>query len=517
MERGFWCGKKIGYRNIYADVLGLKAFRVAKKLNVDGYKVHSTDLMNDALLKIISKDKKKIFLSVGGAKISELHNAMRFFNDKSNKPILMHGFQSYPTEIKDTNLHNLQKLKNYFGSECNYGFQDHISGNSKYNLYLSLVSLGYEIQYLEKHVTLDRKKKGVDYYSSLQPKEFKNFCKIINQSSEGIFLSGGGFSIAEDKYRKTTKKFWILKRNLKKNSKIYSKDLEFKRINNQSMEPLFLREIVGKKIKQNLLKNTIICNNHFHHKVCATIVARYNSNRLPGKAALKIEGRPLLDFLFLRAKKSKLVDKIIFCTTKDKSDDLLVDIAKKNKISVFRGQEKNVLGRILKATQQSNPDVIIRITGDDILIDVDYMDKAIKYHLENNLDYTDLKKLPSGTEVEVFNRKILNFINKNAIDSSGTEYLTYYIKDNQDCFRTGSAPILKKHQKKIRLTIDNKKDFRFVRPFLKNMVKKRKIDDFNIDDILAFYKSRTNKQITKQKNFNINTGLKKNSYKQLLA
>ena len=45
----------------------------------------------------------------------------------------------------------------------------------------------------------------------------------------------------------------------------------------------------------------------------------------------------------------------------------------------------------------------------------------------------------------------------------------------------------------------------------------KKIDDFNIDDILAFYKSRTNKQITKQKNFNINTGLKKNSYKQLLA
>ena len=139
-------------------------------------------------------------------------------------------------------------------------------------MYLSLVSLGYEIRYLEKHITLDRKKKGVDYYSSLQPKEFKNFCKIINQSAEGI----------------------------------HSKDLEFKRINNQSMEPLFLREIVGKKIKQNLQKNSIICNNHFYHKVCATIVARHDSSRLPGKAALKIEGRPLLDFLFSRAKKSKL-------------------------------------------------------------------------------------------------------------------------------------------------------------------------------------------------------------------
>ena len=513
----FGLAKKIGYSNIYADVLGLKAFGLAKKLNVDGYKVHSTDLMNDVLLEKISKEKKKVFLSAGGAKISELYNAIKFFNGKSNKLILMHGFQSYPTQIKDTNLHNLQKLKNYFGSQYEYGYQDHISGSSKYNLYLSLVSLGYEIRYLEKHITLDRKKMGVDYFSSLQPKEFKNFCKIINKSAEGIFLSSGGFSMSEDKYRKTTKKFWILKRDLKKNSKIHSKDLEFKRINNQSMEPLFLREIVGKKIKQNLQKKTVICNNHFYSRVCAAIVARYDSSRLPGKAALKVAGRPLLDFLFARIKKSKLVDKIIFCTTKKKTDDQLVDIAKKNKISVFRGEEKNVLGRILKATQKTNSDVIIRITGDDILIDVEYMDKAIKHHLENNLDYTDLKKLPSGTEVEVFNRKVLSFINTNAIDTSGTEYLTYYIKNNEDFFKIGSASVLKKHQKKIRLTIDNKKDFNFVKPFLKNMIKKKKIDDFNIDDVLFFYKSKTNKQIAREKNLSIDTGLKSNSYKKLLT
>ncbi len=205
--------RKVGYKNIYADVLGQKAFMVAKKNKVDGYKIHSTDLMNDLLLTKLSKEKKKIFLSVGGAKITEIYHAIKFFKNNIDKPILMHGFQSYPTKIEDTNLSNLKKLKDYFGNSCKYGYQDHTSGSSRFNLYLSLVSIGYGIQYLEKHITLSRKKKGIDYYSSLEPKEFKNFNKIINKSLEGIKINKSGFSISEDKYRKTTKKFWILKKN----------------------------------------------------------------------------------------------------------------------------------------------------------------------------------------------------------------------------------------------------------------------------------------------------------------
>ena len=59
------------------------------------------------------------------------------------------------------------------------------------------------------------------------------------------------------------------------------------------------------------------------------------------------------------------------------------------------------------------------------------MDKAVLYHLSNNLDYTDHKDLPSGVETEIFNRKTFNFINKNAVDNSGTEYLTYYLRNNE--------------------------------------------------------------------------------------
>ena len=47
---------------IYCDIFGVKAFKVARKNNVDGYKIHSSDLNNIRLLNLIKKTKKKIKL-----------------------------------------------------------------------------------------------------------------------------------------------------------------------------------------------------------------------------------------------------------------------------------------------------------------------------------------------------------------------------------------------------------------------------------------------------------------------
>ncbi len=501
--------KKIGYKNIYADVLGLKAFSLAKKLKLDGYKVHSTDLNNDILLKKIALENKKIFLSVGGAKLFEINHAISFFKKNNNKPILMHGFQSYPTKIEDVNLDHIKFLKKRYGETCEYGYQDHISGSSRFSLYMSLVSIGYGIKYLERHVTIERKKKGIDYYSSIEPNKFNELNKILTLVNKGI-RNKHAVSESENYYRKSTKKFWITKKPLKKNSIIKLSDIEFRRINNQFKEPLMLNEILKKKINQNLKKGSVITNKLFSKKIYAAIVARYDSKRLPGKAAIKIKNLHLLEILIKRIKKSKVVDKIIFCTTKNKSDDKLCKIAEKNNIRVFRGFRENVLGRVLRATKNDSPDVIIRITGDDILIDPNYMDKAINYHLENNLDYTDHKDLPSGTETEIFNRKTLDFLNKNAEDNTGTEYLTYYIKDNEIFFRTGSAPVKKKHNKKIRLTIDNQKDLNFVKPFLEKMILSNKVDVFTIDDIIQFYGKKTNNQNQSENKLKVNTTIKLN-------
>ena len=106
-------------KKIYADVFGVDALKFAIKSNLDGIKIHSSDLSNIKILKQLKKYKKKIFISCGGSNLIELKNTIKFLENKNI--ILMHGFQSYPTSIKDVNFQKLKILMNYFGRKFDYG------------------------------------------------------------------------------------------------------------------------------------------------------------------------------------------------------------------------------------------------------------------------------------------------------------------------------------------------------------------------------------------------------------
>ena len=122
------------------------------------------------------------------------------------------------------------------------------------------------------------------------------------------------------------------------------------------------------------------------------------------------------------------------------------------------------------------------------------------FHIEKNLEYSNNKDLPSGGEVEIFDIELLKKIHFLAKDTSGTEYLTFYLEKYKNQFTTGSLPIPKRFRKKLRLTIDNKNDFRIVKKFLEEMYKQKKLFDYNLSDIMNF--SKRNKKLFKQSKIN---------------
>jgi N,N'-diacetyllegionaminate synthase len=166
--------KRLGVK-VYADVFGLDALKVAAESNLDGFKVHSSDLSNTKLLHELAHQNKKVFLATGGSTILEIKYALEHI-DRFSKPseiVLLHGFQAYPTSSEDTILARLGKLRELFGDTVSLGYSDHISPDDKFSVILPLMAIPYEISYVEKHVTLDRAAKGVDYYSSCEPSDLK--------------------------------------------------------------------------------------------------------------------------------------------------------------------------------------------------------------------------------------------------------------------------------------------------------------------------------------------------------
>ncbi len=491
-------------KKIYADVLGVDALKFAIKSNLDGIKIHSSDLSNIKILTQLKKYKNKIFISCGGSNLIEISNAIKIIDSK--KVVLLHGFQSYPTSIKDVNFEKLKKIITFFGKKFEYGYQDHTSGSSMFNFYLPLISMGMGINYIEKHVILNRKKKGIDYFSSIEPRKLKQFINVVRNSELALLNGQDWFSKNEIKYREEVKKNWIVKKNLKKKDRLKLNDIEMLRNPEKGTYPLNFTKYNNREIILPIKKGSIIKRKHFKNKVCVTIVARSKSKRLKNKASLKIGNSCVLEHLFKRAKMLKNVDKIIFCTTKDKSDDALVKLAKKNNIQYFRGSTLNVLDRIMQPLKKIKPDIVVRITGDDILIDNEHFQLSLNYFLDKNFDYVDHKNLIGGTETEIFDFDTLKFIYENAKNLNDTEYLTNYIKDNASFFNIGSSPVKITNHTGCSMTIDTKEDYKYVNNFLKNYYQtNNNYLEYSYRDILNYCKKNPRKSKIKKDKIKINS------------
>ena len=501
-------------RKIYCDVFGIKALKIAIKNKIYGVKIHSSDLENFDLIRKIPK-KMNVLLSCGGSNLFTISKAISILNKKNIKPVLMHGFQAYPTNIIDINLNRFKMLSEQFKDNAYLGFQDHTSGSNKLNFYLPIVALGIGATHIEKHITFDRAKKGVDYYSSIEPTKLKNFIEIIRDLEKAFFLKKYEFSNSEKKYSKITSKHWVAKRDIQKGQKLNLSNLILKRIDQQKNYNCEFESIVNKKTNKNLKQDDKINFSDLKLNICALVSVRSKSKRLKNKWKLKICGRPTLYHLINRLKNSKKIKDIIICTTTKSEDNQIYKFAKKNNLKCFRGSELNVLDRMLSAAKKFGDfDHLIRVTGDDILIDGYYLDLAINHHLKTNSEYTDHKLLPSGTETEIFSHEFLKKLTNSILFKNDTEYLTSFVINHRDQFKVSSAPVKKKHQTKLSMTIDTKKDFLKVKNFLKLMSKKNKLYDYSMDDVVAYLKKLNVKKYKNRnsKSYSPNTSLNWNIF-----
>jgi N,N'-diacetyllegionaminate synthase len=471
--------------NVCADVFGEQSLNYVLKKKLYGIKIHSSDLINKKLILKLTNYTNKVFISTGGSNFREINYVLRQL--KKCKLVLMHGYQNYPTLISDTSLNRINSFKKIYKNKVLYGIQDHLSGYSEDSIIVPLMSLAFKPQYIEKHVILKRNQNRIDHFSSLEPKELAVLkSKLLYYQK--AFFDKKKFSNKEIKYRKTVKKNWVASKDINVGDILSLNNMKMKRINSKNFEPFYFEELKGKICKKKIPRDNLITKNFFNIKVAALVVVRLGSKRLKNKALLKIKKKTCLEILLQRLSYARHIDKIIICTTRNKEDDKIVKIAKKNNIIFFRGSSLNVLSRMLGAVKKNEADLIIRITGDDILIDPEYLDKTIDLSIKRNADYTTNKGIPSGCEVEVFTKKCLLDLKKYSIDPEGTEYLTNYINDHPNEFSVAKLRIPKKIKKNYRLTLDTKNDFIIVKKVVTyfNNLK------FSLYDLIKFYERKKN-------------------------
>ena len=103
--------------------------------------------------------------------------------------------------------------------------------------------------------------------------------------------------------------------------------------------------------------------------IAAIISARTGSTRFPNKVLLDISGKTALERMIERVKNAKTIDRIIIATSTNKRDDSIENICKQISIECIRGSEKDLLSRYHLVVEKIQPDIIVKMGADSILID----------------------------------------------------------------------------------------------------------------------------------------------------
>lgn len=220
--------------------------------------------------------------------------------------------------------------------------------------------------------------------------------------------------------------------------------------------------------------------------ICATIEARMTSSRLPGKVLMDFCGKPNLQHIVERIKRSKYIDEVVVATTVNKEDDSIVELCKEIGCKYFRGSENDVLLRVLEAAKSVDADYIVEITGDCPVIDWRHLDYLTEMFFLEEHDYAAniLKRtFPRGFDTQIFSVNVLEEVNEVTKNPADHEHVSLYIYTHPEKYKliNWEAEGEMNHPE-LEITLDTKEDYEFIKQIYEILYPKN--SDFSAKDVV---------------------------------
>lgn len=222
-------------------------------------------------------------------------------------------------------------------------------------------------------------------------------------------------------------------------------------------------------------------------RTVAIIQARLSSTRLPRKVLKDLGGKPVLQHVVDRLKKSELIDCVIVATTEDDEDDELIDFCRSASVDFFRGEKADVLDRFYRCAKSTSASAVVRVTSDNPLIDTEVVNNTMQLFHSTGADYAAnnlVKTFPHGMDVEVMSMGSLRDACKLATRESDREHVTQYIRRNTQHFQLVNLRA-KQDWHDIRITLDDNRDYDLL-----NLVVDILGPDATLSEIVNLFKQR---------------------------
>ncbi len=199
--------------------------------------------------------------------------------------------------------------------------------------------------------------------------------------------------------------------------------------------------------------------------IVGIVQARLGSKRLANKMLLHFNGYPVIEWVYKRLLKSKLLDAILFAIPESPDNNILEYYLKNLGAEVHRGSENDLVDRYYNAAIECKAEHIVRICADNPLVtatEIDYLIYKYKYY---NCDYAynhiPLKNnWPDGLGGEICHIDLLKEIYKKTKIKEHREHIFNYIWDNSNYYniKTFNAPQMLGHPN-LKFDIDDIRDY----------------------------------------------------------
>ncbi|MCB1156868.1 MAG: spore coat biosynthesis protein F [Leptospiraceae bacterium] len=247
-------------------------------------------------------------------------------------------------------------------------------------------------------------------------------------------------------------------------------------------------------------------------KTFAFIQARTGSSRLPGKVLYPLpenSNTSLLCHIFYRLQKVLPLAQIVLLIPE--GDSQLKEYAKSKGYLYFEGSENNVRERYLQAALHFHAELILRLTGDNPFIDIEHISLLLEAFQNSEVEIASFEGLPLGIGIEAFTLSGLQREPSGGFLDRHNEHVSLHMKEKEGEYNFLKLQALLTEEEieisnKLRLTIDEKKDYEFSSQLLS------KFDDifsFSLQDIFSLYRSNPNfftyNQTVQQISFSVNS------------
>lgn len=199
-------------------------------------------------------------------------------------------------------------------------------------------------------------------------------------------------------------------------------------------------------------------------KIGVIIQARLGSTRLPNKVMLPLpvgSKKTIISEIIERVKDVSGISNVIVATSRSKVNDSLESYIDSLKVECYRGSENDVLSRFYDIIIKYKFEYIIRLTGDNPVLDILLLKEFINNFISNDLDYSCSINLPLGCNFEMMKASEIINAHENSNNLFDREHVTPYIKRNANKtadFTFNNIKVIPN----LRLTIDYASDYAFI-------------------------------------------------------